>query len=313
VIVKIRYAGVNASDINYTAGKYRPGLQPPFDAGFEGLGTIFALSSDLNQEQYPLGQAVVVTGYGCYSEYMVVPAKTVIAIPRVEKNILPLLVSGLTASVALEQVAQLSSNQTVLVTAAAGGTGQFAVQIARQAGNHVIGTCSSDSKVKLLQELGCHRVVNYKKENLDHVLKTEYPKGVDIVYESVGGEMFKTCVKHLAVNGKLVIIGMISGYESGAAWSSNQNPHEISGGELSASLLTKSASVRGFFLFHYRNDWARHMMELFSLVETGKLQSIVDQSQPFVGLESVSKAIQYLYSGQNQGKVVVTISEEAKL
>jgi len=65
----------------------------------------------------------------------------------------------------------------VLVTAAAGGTGQFAVQLAKLAGCHVIGTCSSDSKAEMLKSMGCDRVINYNKEKLSSVLKTEYPRG----------------------------------------------------------------------------------------------------------------------------------------
>ncbi len=84
----------------------------------------------------------------------------------------------------------MKTGETVLVTAAAGGTGQFAVQLAKLAGNTVIATCSTPEKVKLLKELGCDRVINYKTENLEQVLKSEYPNGVDIVYESVGGETF---------------------------------------------------------------------------------------------------------------------------
>jgi len=72
----------------------------------------------------------------------------------------------------------LLTGETVLVTAAAGGTGQFAVQLAKLAGCHVIGTCSSPSKVKLLKELGCDRVINYNEEKLGQVLKAEYPKGL---------------------------------------------------------------------------------------------------------------------------------------
>ena len=67
--------------------------------------------------------------------------------------------------------------ETVVVTAAAGGTGQFAVQLAKIKGCHVIGTCSSPSKAKLLKELGCDRVVNYNEENLGQVLRKEYPRG----------------------------------------------------------------------------------------------------------------------------------------
>lgn len=69
------------------------------------------------------------------------------------------------------------TGETVVVTAAAGGTGQFAVQLAKLAGCHVIGTCSTPEKAALLANLGCDRVINYNEESLGDVLSKEYPKG----------------------------------------------------------------------------------------------------------------------------------------
>ena len=97
---------------------------------------------------------------------------------------IPLFVSGLTASIALEEVGQMPQSGggcTVLVTAAAGATGQIAVQLAKAAGHTVIGTTSSDTKADHLRALGVDRVVNYKKEDLHEVLKAEFPHGMDIV------------------------------------------------------------------------------------------------------------------------------------
>ncbi len=76
----------------------------------------------------------------------------------------------------LEQVGRMRGGETVLVTAAAGGTGQFVVQLAKAAGNTVVATCGSDDKAALLRRLGVDRVVNYRKENLKDVLRREYPK-----------------------------------------------------------------------------------------------------------------------------------------
>jgi NADPH-dependent curcumin reductase CurA len=89
------------------------------------------------------------------------------------------------------------------------GTGLFAVQLAKLSGAHVIGTCSADDKGLILTRLGCDRVVNYKKESLEQVLRKEYPKGVDVVYESVGGEFFDVAVRNLATKGRLIIIGVL--------------------------------------------------------------------------------------------------------
>jgi len=80
-----------------------------------------------------------------------------------------MLTSGLTASIALEKAGQMTSGQVVLVTAAAGGTGQFAVQLAKLAGNKVVATCGGESKSTFLSSLGVDRVVNYRNENLKDV------------------------------------------------------------------------------------------------------------------------------------------------
>ena len=76
----------------------------------------------------------------------------------------------------LQEAGRMRSGETVLVTAAAGGVGQFAVQLAKQAGNTVIATCGTNDKARLLRRLGADRVINYRKESLKEVLKKEYPK-----------------------------------------------------------------------------------------------------------------------------------------
>ena len=76
----------------------------------------------------------------------------------------------------LEIAGQLRSGNTILVTAAAGGTGQFVVQLAKAAGAHVIALCSSSAKAAMLQQLGADRIVNYKSDDLGAILKAEYPK-----------------------------------------------------------------------------------------------------------------------------------------
>lgn len=227
VLVKNIYVGINASDINFTNGKYLPGVRPPFDAGFEAVGVVAAVSSkSAGKSSVQPGTTVVYSLFGAFAEYTVVPVKMLTpfgnSAPKAE--LMPLLVSGLTASIGLEEagemktVAQGDKKKVVLVTAAAGATGLFAVQLASLAGHHVIGTCSSDDKAAELQKLGCHRVVNYKKEDLGDVLKKEYKKGVDIVYECVGGSMYDAAVRNLARFGKLIVIGFIAGYADGSGW-----------------------------------------------------------------------------------------------
>ncbi|KAL5006201.1 hypothetical protein ScPMuIL_015007 [Solemya velum] len=148
LLIKNRFLGINASDINYTAGRYDASVQPPFDCGFEGLGEVVTAgkNSVLN-----VGQPVMYLQYGAFSEYKVVPAKRVIPLPSVTAEYLSLFVSGLTAAISLDKLGEIKKGETVLVTAAAGGTGQFAVQWAKQAGCHVIGTCSTEEKLEFLK------------------------------------------------------------------------------------------------------------------------------------------------------------------
>jgi len=187
-----------------------------------------------------------------------------------------------------------------------GATGQFALQLAKLAGNHVIGTCSSKAKMDYLKSLGCDRVINYKEENVNKVLKNEYPNGINLVFESVGGQMFLDCVNNLAVKGRIVVIGAISGYQDNSAWEKNKS---TSSTPLTMKLLVKSISIRGFFLNNYTKDIPAHSKKLFNLVVMGKLQSRVDPT-PFVGLEAVADALDYMYARKNIGKLVVSLKDE---
>lgn len=106
--------------------------------------------------------------YGGFSEFAVEDARRCVPVAAATPEVVAFLTSGLTASIALEQ-AGLRRGCTVLVTAAAGGTGMFAVQLARRAGAHVVGTCGSDAKARMLRRLGVQRPINYKQEDLRQV------------------------------------------------------------------------------------------------------------------------------------------------
>ena len=152
VLVRMRYAGINASDINWAAGRYTPGVKPPFDCGMEGIGYVVEVGSACKDIQ--LGDSVLFMHTGSFSEYTTLPYHRAIKIPRADPAYMSLLLSGCTASICLQKVGEIKEGEKVLVTAAAGGTGQFAVQQAKLAGCHVIGTCSTEEKVHLLKQLG---------------------------------------------------------------------------------------------------------------------------------------------------------------
>ena len=295
VLVRNRVAGVNASDVNMTAGRYQPGVEPPFDLGFEAAGTVEAVGDGVDGLAPGDAVAFSVLGGG-YRDLAVVPARLAVPVPEPSAEALSVLVSGLTASIALEQLGQVQPGETVLVTAAAGGTGQYAVQLAKRAGARVLGTCGSAHKADLLRQIGCDRPILYRSESLRQVLQQEAPDGVDVVYESVGGAMFDTALRALAVHGRLLSIGFVGEYVDG--------PERVSDVRVYHRLLARSASVRGFFLPQFAGHVREHMSRLLGLVASGELQVAIDPT-PFRGLDAVADAVEHLHRGDSRGKVVV--------
>jgi NADPH-dependent curcumin reductase CurA len=297
LVIQNKFAGINGGfdtllcrgDVSYL------NLIPPFDLGVEAVGTVIAMGE--NVKDFQIGDAVITTARGGgYREYQVIDANLAVKVHEATPELLTLMPTGVSALVALEQVGEMKSNEVVLVTAAAGGIGHIAVQLAKLAGNHVIGTCSSEAKAKLLRELGCDRIINYHTENLNQVLKQEYPNGINLIFDCVGKTVFDTCVENLAVRGRLVVVGFISEYA--------KNVEQITQPRLYHQLFWKAASVRGFLMPHYKEYMAEARDRLLNLFYTDKLKVAVDPTR-FQGIESIPEAVEYLLSGQNCGKVVV--------
>ncbi|MEH2222724.1 zinc-binding dehydrogenase [Nostoc sp.] len=297
ILIQNKFAGVNGGFDTLLCRGDLPyiNLIPPFDLGVEAVGEVVAIGE--NVKDFQIGDAVVTTARGGgYGEYQVIDANLGVKVREATPELLTLMPTGVSALVALEKVGEMKSNEVVLVTAAAGGTGHIAVQLAKLAGNHVIGTCSSEAKAKLLRELGCDRIINYRTENLNQVLKEEYPNGINLIFESVGKEVFDTCVENLAVRGRLVVVGFISEYA--------HNVEQITQPRIYHQLSWKASSVRGFLMAHYKEYMAEARDRLLNLFYTNKLKVAVDPTQ-FQGIESIPDAVEYLLSGQNCGKVVV--------
>lgn len=297
LLIQNKFAGVNGGfdtllcrgDVPYI------NLISPFDLGVEAVGKVVAMGE--NVKDFQIGDAVVTTVRGGgYREYQLIDANLAMKVREATPELLTLMPTGVSALVALEQVGEMKSNEVVLVTAAAGGTGHIAVQLAKLAGNHVIGTCSSEAKGKLLRKLGCDRIINYHTENLNQVLKQEYPNGINLIFDCVGKTVFDTCVENLAVRGRLIVVGFISEYAN--------NIEEITQPRLYHQLFWKAASVRGFLMPHYQEYMAEARDRIFYLFYTDKLKVAVDPTQ-FQGIESIPNAVEYLLRGQNCGKVVV--------
>ncbi|BAZ21157.1 alcohol dehydrogenase [Kalymmatonema gypsitolerans NIES-4073] len=296
IVIRNKFAGINAGfDTLICRGEVPYVITPPFDLGVEAVGEVVAVGDDV--KDFQVGDAVVTTVRGGgYREYQAINANLAIKVREATPEVLTLMPTGVSAMVALEQVGEMKSQEVVLVTAAAGGTGHIAVQLAKLAGNHVIGTCGSDAKGELLRDLGCDRIINYRTQNLNQVLKQEYPNGVNLVFECVGKQVFDTCVDNLAVRGRLVVVGFVSEYA--------KNIEQVTQPRIYHKLFWKAASVRGFLMPLYKEYMVEARDRLLNLFYTDKLKVAVD-STPFHGIESIPAAVEYLLSGQNCGKVVV--------
>lgn len=308
VLVRTRYAGINASDVNATAGRYESApKQLPFDLGFESVGEVVAVGPDV--QGLKVGSAVATTNFpdfGSFSEYQCVRAERAYRVPQAIPEVVALLVSGLTAAIGLDQQGRIRAGETVLVTAAAGGLGHLAVQYARAAGCRVVATCSSEQKEAYLRGLGCEKVINYRSHDLDAELSKAYPEGVDVVWETVGGDTFEVLLKKLRPRGRLVVVGAIKGYTQ-----SDKGPFpEVNLRNLPYRLLSRSATLAGFLLPHYSDLYPEYIAKLYMMLQDGTLVPRVDlglhaEGGELKGLEGCIRGVEYLHSGKSIGKVVV--------
>lgn len=299
VAIRNRYAGVNAVfDKNLCRNRIRyVNVVPPYDMGIECVGEVVAVGPGV--EGLATGDAVATSRLGAgYRDYQLADASRCVRIREASPQLLALVPTGISAMVALERIAELRSGETVIVSAAAGGLGQFVVQFAKRAGNHVIGLTSTDAKAEVLHSLGCDRVINYRSENLREVLAREYPHGVDVAYDSVGGEIFDAFLDHLAMRGRLIISGHTSDFD--------QPEEPVLQPRIYRKLYWKSASVRAFqnpAFPEFFDDACRRILDLYY---QGELEVLVDPT-PFRGLEQVADAAEHLLAGRNIGKVVVEL------
>jgi prostaglandin reductase 3 len=146
-------------------------------------------------------------------------------------------------------------------------------------------------------------VINYTKENIGDVLQSEYPKGIDLTFETVGGDTFKTAVENVATHGRILVFGYIAGYMD-----KQQSFTPLPVSVVNPILLAKSASVRGFMLPNHVAQIPTHLERLFELIQAGKLKPGVDPT-PFNGLEGIADAVDYMYERKNIGKLVVKLAE----
>ena len=299
VLIRNRFAGVNGVyDQMMCANKveHTP-VAPPADAGVEAIGEVAALGSDITALK--VGDAAVSVGAGGgYRRYTITRAP--IVVPAVSREVLAIVPSGVSALLALERAGDLDHSEVVCITAAAGGLGNIATQLAVRAGKHVIAVCGGDDKASWLRSIGVDRVVQYRRESLGQVLDEEYRDGIDLAVDSVGGETFDALVRNLAPHGRVVVCG---------ATTDRLPPQQVLQERVYTRLYWKAASVRGFMNYRFAEFAPAARERLFAMLSAGEIDPLIDARQ-FVGLESVPDAVEHLLSGSNVGKVTVAMEHE---
>jgi len=219
ILIRVAAGGINMADISQAYGKFRGGPQPPYIAGFEGVGEVVALGEGVTA--VAPGAHVIGVGYGAFAEYMVLAAMAAVPVPKgwSDEQALGLVVNVPTAVAALKLLGQIEKGQTVLIHAAAGATGQAAVKIAKHYGATVIATASSE-KHAIVQSLGADHILDSRTADIAaEVLRLTGNAGADLVIESVGGETFEASLASARrVIGRVVVTGLPAGEASLTNW-----------------------------------------------------------------------------------------------
>jgi len=212
VLIEHKAIGLNYIDTYHRSGLYS--LQLPSGIGAEASGIIKEIGSQV--KDFTVGDRVCYAGapLGSYSSERNYPTKNLVKIPKeIDFDIAAtLMTKGLTTFYLLHKTYPVTSNQTILFHAAAGGVGQIFCQWAKSLGCKLIGTVGSDEKISIAKKNGCDFVINYSKENFQkRVLEITKGKGVPVVYDGVGKDTFEGSIECLKIRGMMVSFGNASG------------------------------------------------------------------------------------------------------
>ncbi|MEQ8205820.1 MAG: NADPH:quinone oxidoreductase family protein [Woeseia sp.] len=295
VRIAVRACGVNFPDILMIAGRYQIQPELPFTPGAELAGVVDAIGDGVSGVQ--IGQRVLaLSGHGAMAEQVCVAAGRVLPIPD-EMNFdiaAGFLLTYSTSWHALKQRAQIQAGETLLVLGAAGGVGLTAVELGNVAGATVIAAASTNEKLQLAKQYGASHGINYSEESLqERVKEITAGKGVDVIYDPVGGELFDQCLRSIAWKGRILVIGFASGLIQ----------------KIPANLpLLKGSSVVGVFWGRFAESepaaQAANIAELLEHFAAGKLRPYVSK---VFSLAEASAAFNYLAERKATGKVIVRL------
>ncbi len=287
IIVEIARAGVNFADTHATRNDYLAEQSLPMIPGGEVSG------------RAPDGRRVAaLLGGGGYAQRVSVPEALVVPIPKEvdDDQAAALLLQGLTAMALVRLCARVEAGETIVIEAAAGGTGSLSVQLAKGAGARVIGLASSEEKRALVERLGADATVDSRSDDLkEEILAANDGKRVDAVLQMSGGDPFDAELSALAPLGRMVVFGIAS-----------REQRDVS----TARLLRGSKAVIGFWLIHLlaaRRELATEMIgELLGAVGAGELEVTIGGVHP---LSEAAQAHQEMIDRRTSGKLLLDPSK----
>lgn len=294
VVIDVKAGALNFPDLLMIQGLYqdRPGL--PFVVGSELAGVVAAVGEGVTR--YKPGDRVVSACGQALAERVAAKAAIVLPVPR---NMEFAAASGIcvtypTTLYALKQRARLQPGETLLVLGASGGVGTTAVELGRHMGATVIAAAGTDEKLELAGSLGAAHLINYSTQDLrERIKEITAGKGVDVVYDPVGGAFAEPALRSMAWNGRYLVIGFAGG--------------EIPRIPLNLTLL-KGCSIVGVYWGSFASRepqvHRQNVAELWQLFEAGKLEPVVGETHD---LGDFAAAFEAMRTRRARGKIVVRI------
>jgi len=298
VLVKIEAAGVNFLDVYYRSGFHWGGHHRrtlPYIPGAEAGGIVLEVGTGV--EGVKAGDRIaygISNGSGSYAEFHAVPEWQLFKLPDTvdSQTAAAVMLQGMTAHYLTHSTYAVKPNDTVLIHAAAGGTGLLLVQLAKLLGARVIGTVSSEEKAQIACAAGADMTVNYVKQDFAAEAKRlTAGKGVNVVYDSVGKETYEKSLDSLAPLGMLVIFGQASGPVP---------PFDTAVLNAKGSLSLARPSLTHNVASHA--DVLRRAGDLFNWIETGKLKVKIGK---VFRLADAAQAHRELESRRSVGKILL--------
>ena len=295
VLIDVKAAGLNFPDVLMIQGKYQMQPDMPFIPGGECAGVVEAVGDKVSR--FKVGDKVLSAGgSGAFCQKIAVHELGAFPMPDglSFEQAAGVSITYFTSYYALKQRANLQPGETLLVFGAAGGVGTSAIELGKHMGAKVIAAASTDEKLELCKKLGADEVINYSEANLkDAIKEITGGKGVDVVYDPVGGDYSEPAIRGMAWKGRYLVIGFASGPIPKIA--------------LNLTLL-KGCSLVGVFWGRFAGEEPevnlKNIEELWALFASGKISPVVTDSFP---VEQYEEAFNCMMERRARGKVIITM------